>query len=220
MTHNQYDTILCDLGNVLINFDHRIAVRKILEHTPKGEEDIYNLFFDSGLTELYEEGKIDPKEFFRRVKEFLKIDIDQDEFFPIWNEIFFEVPLNKKMHEFLKNTKNNHKLVMVSNLNITHFEHLRNKMDIFDVFDKLILSYEVGRRKPASEIYEAALDSVGTKREKSFYIDDRRDLIEVAAKMGIKGIVFDGDEAFRNIKVIFSTAQVRGAHLRGVYDVI
>ena len=204
--NNQYDTILCDLGNVLINFDHRIAVRKILEHTPKGEEDIYNLFFDSGLTELYEEGKIDPKEFFRRVKEFLKIDIDQDEFFPIWNEIFFEVPLNKKMHEFLKNTKNNHKLVMVSNLNITHFEHLRNKMDIFDVFDKLILSYEVGRRKPASEIYEAALDSVGTKREKSFYIDDRRDLIEVAAKMGINGIVFDGDEAFRNIKVTFSTA--------------
>jgi len=200
MPKNNYDTILCDLGNVLINFDHRIAVRKILEHTPKVEDDVYNLFFDSGLTELYEEGRLDPTEFFRRVKEFLKLDIEQSEFFPVWNEIFFETPLNKKMYEFLRSAKKDYKLVMVSNLNITHFEHLKKKMDIFDVFDKLILSYEVGRRKPASEIYKAAFDSVGTRAEKSFYIDDRRDLIEAAAKMGIDGIVFDGDEAFERLK--------------------
>ena len=200
MPKNNYDTILCDLGNVLVNFDHRIAVRRILEHTPKKEEDIYNLFFDSGLTELYEEGRLDPTEFFRRVKEFLKLDIEQSEFFPIWNEIFFEVDLNKKMHEFLKTAKKTHKLVMVSNLNVTHFEHLKKKMSIFDVFDKLILSYEVGRRKPATEIYKAALDSVGSKKEKSFYIDDRQDLVEAAAKIGINGIVFDGDAAFEKLK--------------------
>ncbi len=200
MTHNKYDTILCDLGNVLINFDHRIAVKKILGHTPKREDDVYDLFFDSGLTELYEEGRLDPTEFFRRVKEFLKLDIEQSEFFPVWNEIFFETPLNKKMHEFLRSAKKNYKLVMVSNLNVTHFEHLKKKMDIFNVFDKLILSYEVGHRKPAPEIYKAAFDSVGTRAEKSFYIDDRQDLINEAAKIGIKGIVFDGDKAFERLK--------------------
>ncbi len=56
MTKNKYDVILCDLGNVLINFDHRIAVKKILYNTLKNEQDICQLFFDSGLTKDYEEG--------------------------------------------------------------------------------------------------------------------------------------------------------------------
>ena len=64
MANNGYDSILCDLGNVLINFDHRVAVKKILGLTPKKEEDIYQLFFDSGLTKLYEEGKITSLDFF------------------------------------------------------------------------------------------------------------------------------------------------------------
>ena len=69
----KYDVILCDLGNVLINFDHKIAVRKILRYTPKNEEEIYGLFFDSPFTELYEEGKVGPAEFFRRVKKAIEL---------------------------------------------------------------------------------------------------------------------------------------------------
>lgn len=196
---NKYDAIICDLGNVLVNFDHRIAVKKILKHTPREEKDIYNLFFDSGLTKLYEEGSIDSTEFFRRVKEHLELDIGQADFFSIWNDIFFEVPLNRKMQDFLRKVKANHKIIMVSNLNVTHFEFLKKQMSIFKDFDALILSYEVGHRKPAPEIYRAALESVGTIPQRSFYIDDRKDLVEAADKLGIKGIVFDGEEAFEKI---------------------
>jgi len=199
MKENKYDTIICDLGNVLIDFDHRIAVKKILRYTPKEEEEIYSLFFDSGITELYEEGKIDPAEFFRRVKDYLELDMEHNDFFPVWNGIFFETLLNKKMHDLLKKAKSIYRLVMVSNLNVTHFEFLKKKMDIFKEFDKLILSYEVGCRKPAPEIYRIALESAGTVPAKSFYIDDRRDLIEAAEKLGIKGVVFDGENAFEKI---------------------
>lgn len=197
--NNKYDTVICDLGNVLINFDHRIAVRKILKHTPKEEDDIYDLFFDSNITELYEEGKIDPAGFFNKVKEALDLDLDSAAFFLIWNDIFFETPLNKKMHALLKKIKSFYKLVMVSNINVTHFEFLKNKMDIFCEFDKLILSYEAGCRKPAPEIYKAALEAAKTSEDKVFYIDDRQDLIESASRLGIKGIVFDSEEAFGRI---------------------
>ncbi|MBU1148100.1 MAG: HAD-IA family hydrolase [Candidatus Omnitrophica bacterium] len=196
MNNNKYDAIICDLGNVLVNFDHRIAVRKILECTPKGEEEIYDLFFDSGLTEAYEEGKISRHEFFNRVKDALELNIGQDVFMPIWNDIFFEVPLNKKMHEFLRGAKGSYKLIMMSNLNESHFEFLKPRMLIFREFDKLILSYQVGYRKPASEIYKIALDFAEIQASKAFYIDDRRDLVDAAARLGIKGIVFDGNGAF------------------------
>ena len=199
MGQNRYDAIICDLGNVLIDFDHRIAVRRILEHTPKKEEDIYDLFFDSGLTELYEEGRIDPDEFFHRVKDFLKLDMERDGFFPIWNDIFFETPKNIKMQDFLREARTRYKLILVSNLNKTHFEFLKTRMDIFGEFNKLVLSYEVGHRKPDPEIYRRALESARTTASRAFYIDDRKDLIEAAAKLGIKGIVFDGAGAFEKI---------------------
>jgi len=199
MMKNGYDTILCDLGNVLVDFDHNIAVKKILKYTPKKEQDIYNLFFDSGLTSLYEEGKITPHEFFRKVKESLEMDIDHSTFLPIWNNIFFQTPLNIKMHDFLREVKNRYALIMVSNINKTHFEFLKKDIGIFKEFDRLILSYEVGFQKPAPQIYKAALDSVETAPQRAFYIDDRQDLVLAAEKQGIKGVVFDGEPAFETI---------------------
>lgn len=200
MAQNKYDVIFCDLGNVLVNFDHRIAVKKILRLMPKNEQDIYQLFFDSGFTKDYEEGKISSIEFFKKVKGSLELDINYNKFLPIWNDIFFEVPLNKKMQNLLKVVKGKYKLVMISNINETHFEFLKKKMPIFGEFDKLILSYEIGFRKPAKEIYDAALESVNTAPLKAFYIDDRADLIEVALGYGIKGMAFDGEEAFKKIE--------------------
>lgn len=200
MTKNKYEAIFCDLGNVLINFDHRIAVKKILANTRKNEHDIYQLFFDSGLTKDYEEGKISSSDFFKKVRDSLELDIGNEKLLPIWNDIFFETPLNKKIQAFLKEAKERYKLVMISNINETHWEFLENKIPIFSKFDKLILSYEAGFRKPAIEIYKAALESVKIEPSKAFYIDDRKDLIEAASKFGIKGVAFDGEEAFRKIE--------------------
>jgi len=200
MVRNKYDAIFCDLGNVLVNFDHRIAVKKILALTPKKEEDIYQLFFDSGITKDYEEGKIGSLDFFKRVTDSLGLDMDYSALLPIWNDIFFETPLNKKIQDFLIEVKVKYKLVMISNINETHFKFLKKKMPIFGEFDKLILSYEVGFRKPAIEIYNAALKAAAAKNSGAFYIDDRQDLIEAASGLGIKGITFNGEEAFKKIK--------------------
>ncbi len=200
MIENKYDLVMCDLGNVLVNFDHRIAVKKILSCTPKKEEDIYDLFFDSGLTELYEEGKISYDEFFNRVRTTLDLKVDKDAFRLIWNDIFFEVPLNLKMHDFLKGIKEKYKLVMISNLNESHFAFLEKKMSIFKIFHKLVLSYEAGCRKPCPDIYKKALEFGNTIPSRAFYIDDRHDLIEAASRLGINGVVFDGETALRKIK--------------------
>ena len=200
MTKNKYEAIFCDLGNVLVNFDHRIAVKKILACTQKSEQDIYQLFFDSGLTKEYEEGLISSSDFFKRVRDSLNLDMDDETLLPIWNDIFFETQLNTDIQGLLRSVKGRYKLAMISNINETHWEFLKEKMPIFNVFDKLVLSYEVGFRKPAVEIYNAALESVGVAPSKAFYIDDRQDLIEAAFRFGIKGVAFDGEEAFKKIE--------------------
>ena len=47
MRQRRFKLILCDLGNVLVKFDHRIAVKKILKFTDKDSDEVYQLFFDS-----------------------------------------------------------------------------------------------------------------------------------------------------------------------------
>lgn len=200
MTKNKYEAIFCDLGNVLINFDHRIAVKKILAHTHKDEQDIYQLFFDSSLTKDYEEGKISSPDFLKKIRDSLNLDIDNKTLLPIWNNIFFETPLNKKIQNFLIEMKGKYKLVMISNINETHYRFLAKKMPIFQEFDKLVLSYETGFRKPAKEIYDVALESVNTISSKTFYIDDRADLIDAALGYGIEGIAFNSEDAFKKIE--------------------
>lgn len=200
MINNKYHAIICDLGNVLIDFDHRIAVRELLGHTPKEEKDIYELFFDSPFTALYEEGKIGTDEFFAHIKESLELKMDYTAFLPIWNSIFFETPVNIKMHNFLRSIKDRYKLIMLSNINRSHFEFLNKRMKIFGEFDSLILSYEAGFRKPASEIYRKALETAKVLPSEAFYIDDRKDLIEAASRLGIEGMVFNGESAFEKIR--------------------
>jgi len=125
--------------------------------------------------------------------------MDYNAFLPIWNDIFFETPLNLKMQGLLRRVKSRYKLIMVSNLNKSHFEFLKTRLTIFGDFYKLVLSYEVGCRKPRDEIYRKALLLAETVPSKAFYIDDRKDLIEAASRLGIKGIVFDGEKAFKRV---------------------
>ena len=122
MKNNQYDTIICDFGKVLLHFDHRIAARRLVNYTTKSEEEIYNLFFDSPLTMAYETDELSSEGFLKGVKDALQLDIDKDTFFSIWNNIFFEVPVNLKMQGLIRDVKPFYKLVLLSNINKTHFE--------------------------------------------------------------------------------------------------
>ena len=212
MTNNNFDTIIFDLGNVLIDFDHHIAVEKICKFTAKTRDEIYQLFFDSGITEVFEEGKIDGPEFYARVKEMLEANLSFDEFLPIWNGIFFITPQNRLMQKLLADLRHAYKLILISNINELHFLYIKDNFDIFSHFHKIILSYEVGKRKPHPLIYQKALEAARTSAQNAVYTDDRLDLIEAAAKLGITSIQFKSLEYlkdnFSKLKIDFEATKI------------
>ncbi len=197
--------IIFDLGNCLIGFDHRIAVRKILKYTKKPAEDIYNFFFDSPLTQDFERGKILPEEFFRAVKESLGLEITYTEFLPIWNEIFFPFP---RMNELIASLPGL-RLVMLSNINQLHYEYIQNNFaPLLNFFHWVIPSCATGFIKPQREIYDLAVASARVSLENIVYVDDRPDLIEAASSYGINSVQFQGAEElraeFKKLKIISS----------------
>lgn len=186
--------IIFDLGNVLVDFDHTIAAKKISPFCGKSPEEIFNLFFDSELTGLFEEGKISPDEFFSRVRTMLDLKLSYNEFLPIWNEIFFLSDKNHAVYKLIKNLRPGYKIALLSNINILHFGYLKNNFPVFDVFHNLLLSFELKLKKPDPLIYKKALDILNALPEETFYTDDRQELVEESRCLGIRGFVFKGIE--------------------------
>lgn len=192
MDNHKIKAVIFDLGNVLVDFDHRIAAEKVSKLTDKTAEEIFNFFFNSELTGLFEEGRISPQDFFLKVKEALNFKLDYAEFLPIWNTIFFLSEKNCMVYALAKNLKKNYKLALLSNINILHFEYLKSRFPVFDVFCNIIVSCEVGLRKPHPLIYKKTLEALGVLPSEVFYTDDRAELIQGARELGIRGFVFEG----------------------------
>ena len=182
--------IIFDLGNVLIGFDHRIAVKKIVKHTDMTVREIYDLFFDSKLTRSFEEGKMGPVVFFKKIKVLLGLRLSYKEFLPIWNEIFFAKP---ETEELIASLPSHIRLIMLSNINRLHYEYIvsafPSAINLFGI-ENIIASFMTGFVKPAKEIYELAIKKAGIGKGSIVYVDDRQDLIEAASGYGIHSIKF------------------------------
>ncbi len=188
------EAIIFDLGNVLLDFNHKIAAARISKFTDLAPDAIYNLFFDSELTGNFEEGKISPLNFYNQVKEKLQLDLDYDGFVPIWNEIFTLSEKNRTVNYIASLLKKDYKLAVLSNINALHYRYIKNNFSVFNNFDNVFTSFEMKAKKPDPEIYQKALGALGVSPEKAFYTDDRPELIEKARELGIKSFVFTGAE--------------------------
>lgn len=186
---DKYSTIVFDLGNTLIRFDHNISANKIASLCHLDSKKIYDTFFDSDITHAFEKGEISPAEFHGRVSRLLSLKLPQEDFLKIWNDIFWE---DVDSCRLARQLKRNYKLFLLSNINRSHFEYIEKKFDIIEIFDQVILSYLVGATKPDRRIFEDVIRRAGGEKAGLLYIDDRQDLIKEALSMGIDSIRFEG----------------------------
>ena len=191
-----YEYIVFDLGNTLIRFDHNISANKIAKASNVDAKKVYDTFFDSGITRPFERGALSPGEFYAMTSKYLGIDFPYRDFVDIWNDIFRE---DREMCALARELKKRYKLILLSNISVLHFEHIRKKFSIIDIFDELVLSYRVGAIKPERKIFDEVVKRAGGNREGLFYIDDREDLVKEALLLGIDSTRFENIDKLRNI---------------------
>jgi len=62
---------------------------------------------------------------------------------------------------------------------------------IAELVDAVVFSSEVGKRKPAPELYQAALDAIATMPEKTMFVGDRvREDYEGPRALGMRAVIF------------------------------
>ena len=193
MTQNPIEVILFDLGNVILPFNHYQIAEKLFRFSNrKGVKDpqsIFSYLFDleKGAINDYETGRESSLEFFQDLKEHLQLTLSFEEFIPIWNDIFWE---NVEVSEMIRSLKGRNRLGLISNTNPLHFEYILKKFPVIRIFDKWILSHEVGSKKPDVLIFQKAVDWASVEPKKILLIDDMKTHVETAISLGMQGIHF------------------------------
>ncbi len=184
--------LLFDLGKVILDFDFEPAFERLAKHCPLRRAEIRAYFLRSGLEVLYDGGRLSSLEFHRQVKKGLDHRLDFKRFKKIWNEIFTP---NPEVADIIRSARQAYRLVLISNTNAMHFDYIRMKYPLLNYFDRFVLSYKEKTRKPDPKIYKKAIRACRARPEEILYIDDREDLIEAAAALGLHTFTFKRNPA-------------------------
>jgi FMN phosphatase YigB (HAD superfamily) len=193
MPPSPIEVIFFDLGNVILPFNHYQIAEKLSRFAQRKEfqdpQKIFSYLFDfqRGVINDFDVGKVTPPNFFQSIKRHLDLSISFEEFIPVWNDIFAE---DREVSQIILFLKGRWRLGLLSNTDPLHFNYILSKFPLMTAFDKWILSYEVGCKKPAIEIFQKAMAWASVKPQKILFIDDIKTHVDVAISLGMEGIHF------------------------------
>jgi len=177
--------IILDFGDVLINLDKPATAKAMVQHgftevTPHLE----NLFQD------YEKGLMASLDFLDEVSTHFP-KASREYLTQAWNSILLDFPEHRL--EFIEQlaAENEYKMILLSNTNDLHIEQVKKQMGTVrfnrfkNAFDVFYLSYEMGMRKPDSEIFEFVLEENQLTPEETLFVDDVKENTDAAATLGI-----------------------------------
>lgn len=187
-------TLLCDVGNVLVRFSHEKALSQVADCVGIDEESAFRLMEEHRLIERLETGEITDQQFCELALSHGSRAPEHDEILHAWCDMF--EPIEEMLKNLTKLKKRGIRIVALSNISDANFRFLRDKFGIFDAFDDLVLSYEVGAMKPNAAIFHRALELAHCRPGECFYVDDIAEYIDAARCLGIDGEVHTTPEVF------------------------
>ncbi len=181
-------TIISDMGNVILTFDHMIFIRKAADFSPHSPKKILIILENHiDLIQDFSRGKLEPEAYVKQMSRLIDADIEPQEFITMYRDIF---SLNRKVLDTLCEYRDSKKMVLLSNTDTIHFEYIQTTFPEMFIFDEYILSFETGSLKPELDIYKTALERAGVSAEEAVFIDDLEPNVKAAVSLGMKGIIY------------------------------
>ncbi len=185
---------MLDVGNVLINVDHLaigIGLANASEKVSFRDQAVLlasiREWRTSPLIAAFEEGRLSAERFYDRMKDAYRLNASFDRFCEIWNSGFSEnTPVVRIVQQLVGRTR----LLALSNTDPVHFPYISKTYPVFGWMEDAIVSYAVGSRKPAPDIYTYALRRAGVKAQEVWYVDDRAEFVDAGERLGMRGIQY------------------------------
>lgn len=187
--------VFFDIGQVLVRYDARQAARAMARLLGRHPVKVAKFLWGSDIVDRIERGTLKPEEIYGMFKTELGFSGDFAAFKRLWSGFFRLNPDVSKLLERLK--AKDAKVYLLSNTNELHWDFIRTRFSFAKKVDGVVLSYELKERKPEPEIYLSALRLARAEAADCVFIDDRRENVKAAAKLGFHAIHFKSSTALR-----------------------
>ena len=195
---NKIETIIFDLGGVLIDWNPKYVYREIFN----GDEKKVDWFLDNICTSDWNV----EQDAGRTFKDATELLISQHPQYEQWIRIYYDrwedmlggqIQDSVLLLEKLKKA-NTHQLYALTNWSDEAFPVALQRYDFLQHFEGILVSGAEKMRKPFPKIYELMLDRYKLNAEKSVFIDDNADNVLGAQKVGMKAILYKNSQQLIN----------------------
>ena len=195
---SKIETIIFDLGGVLIDWNPKYVYREIFN----GDEEKVDWFLDTICTSDWNVEQ-DAGRTFEDATQFL---INQYPQYEQWIRIYYDRwedmlggPIQDSVVLLDKLKKaNTHQLYALTNWSAEAFPVALQRYDFLQHFEGILVSGAEKMRKPFAVIYELMLDRYNLSAEKSVFIDDNAENVIGAQKAGMKAILYKNSQQLIN----------------------
>ncbi|MBV6405934.1 MAG: HAD family phosphatase [Flavobacteriales bacterium] len=184
------DTVLLDLGGVLIDVDYHASARAFHD---LGHPDFDRLFSKARQDHLFdgfETGAISPAQFRDRIRQLLGPQLEDERIDACWNAMLGSIPQERL--DLVQRLKERYRVLLLSNTNAIHvpaFEAIVARengiADFKALFHGAYYSCALGLRKPDAAAFHHVLAQHGARPASTLFIDDSIQHVEGARQAGL-----------------------------------
>lgn len=183
------NTIIFDLGNVLINWEPKLLYNKIFN-----SEEQTNHFLENICTldwnEEQDAGRTIKEGTAALVKQYPEHRENITAYYDRWEEML-NGPVEGTAEIFKKlKESGRYKIYALTNWSAELFPIAQREFEFLTWFDGIVMSGDEGIRKPEAAFFQILFDRYQVKPEDAVFIDDNLRNIEAAKKLGLKSIRF------------------------------
>ncbi len=182
------EVVVFDIGRVIIDLDPRRAIAAIGAASTLEPKKLWDSVHKDPLWDGFQEGRVTPRQWYKNLMERFQTPISFDEFRIAWNSVL--VPKTLLPEQLFKQLSKKCRLVLLSNTDPIHVKYMESKFKFMRYFPKRIYSCDVGASKPSIKIFRAAIKAADAALERILYIDDIRDYVLAARRIGLNAIQF------------------------------
>lgn len=180
--------IIFDMGNVLLEWNARKNIERVETNSQRADR-LQTAIFTSGIWEKQDTAELTVEQAIDQVKE--KLDRSYDGAIEaIFRDWYRYVDAHLDLQDFaIHLSQKGYHIYILSNTSAVYYEiEKAGLLPISQVLSGKILSYEEKCMKPDPHIFEILLDRYQLKAENCLFIDDIAQNIQVAERLGMKGI--------------------------------
>jgi 2-haloacid dehalogenase len=190
------DTVLFDLGKVLLDWDPRYFYRPLFEGDERGMENFLSTAVPPAWVLEMDKGK----PMAQAIEERRRAHPEHAQNIALWREgwntmLRGEIAGSVQLLRELK--ARGHRLYALTNFSAETWPVTRQRFEFLSLFDDVVVSAEHGLVKPDLRIYRLAVARCELEPERTLFVDDIEANVRAARELGFRGLRFTGPEPLR-----------------------